>query len=230
MRAQFSSLGRAAAAASPVGARIARKLEHAQSREPRSAVWQTGDDIEQHVELIRRQVQVGLDDPASRMLAVAIVSGNFDQSVDPRTGASVPVVPFHGRFYRGAKDWNAARQICRMRDFMCEVNAIWNFVVLNIRYTADQDGEDTYSALRATLEAGGEDCDGMTIAFATLLRAVGFEQVICKIISLDGRAWAHIYPLVQVPGKGWVALDATEPGKLPGWEFRGAKATRAFAL
>jgi len=211
------------------GGRGAELRTQAQS-DRRAAVWETDDQIEQHVQLMRRQVERSLADPSTRMLAAAIVSGNFDQGIDPRTGANVPVVPYHGRFYRGAKDWASAKQLCEMRDFMCEVNAIWNFVVMNIRYTGDQHGEDTYQTLRATLEAGAGDCDDMTIAFAALLKAVGFEEVIARIISLDGRAWAHVYPLVLIPKRGWTALDATEKGKLPGWEFKGARAQRDFAL
>lgn len=192
--------------------------------------WQTGGDIERHVELIRRQINVSLEDPSTRLLASAIVSGNFDSRVDPRTGGSVPVVPYHDRWYRGAADWVNARALCAMRDSMCEVTAIWNFVVLNIRYTGDQDGEDTYQSLRATLEMGAGDCDDMTIAFAALLKSIGFEHIVARIISLDGRSWAHIYPIVSVPRVGAVALDATEPGKLPGWEFRRPAAKRDFIL
>lgn len=193
-------------------------------------VWQTNDDIEQHVELIQRQINASLDDPSTRALAAAIVTGNFDSAPDPRSGQNVPVVPYHGRFYRAAKDWNAARVLCKMRDHLCEVTALWNFMVLNIRYTADQDGEDTYQTLRATLEMGAGDCDDMTIAFAALLKSVGFETVIARIISLDGRSWAHIYPVVLVPGVGPVPLDITEPGKVPGWEYKRPAAKRDFAL
>ncbi len=193
-------------------------------------VWVTDDSIEQHVELIRGQVAKSLADPATRMLAAAIVSGNFDSRVDPRTGHQVPVVPFHDRFYRGAADWASARAVCQARDYRCEVIAIWNFLVMNVRYTQDQFGEDTYQTLRATLEAGAGDCDDFTIAFAALLQAVGFEDVIARIISLDGRSWAHIYPLVKPPRGAWIALDVTENGKRFGWEFSRPAAKRDFAI
>lgn len=192
--------------------------------------WRTGDTLPEHVALIRRQIEVGLSDPSTRMLAGAIVSGNFDSMQDPRSGVAVPVVPFHGRWYRGAKDWAAARQVCGMRDYACEVTALWNFVVLNIRYTQDQAGEDTYQSLRATLEIGAGDCDDMTIAFATLLRAVGFEQVYARIVSMQGETWDHIYPIVVMPNGRRLVLDATEQGKLPGWEYLWSSAKQDFAL
>ena len=48
--------------------------------------------------------------------------------------------------------------LCSARDEMCELTAIWNFWVLNVRYLQDSIGQDTYQTLRATLEAGGGDC------------------------------------------------------------------------
>lgn len=196
----------------------------------RAQTYQTNDRIEEHIALIRQVVQTSLADPASRALAAAIVSGSFDDGRDPRTGTSVPVISYHGRAYRGARSWADARSVCGMRDLLCEVTAIWNFLVLNVRYTQDQDGEDTYQTLRASLEGGAADCDDFAIAFAVLLHAVGFEDVIARVISLDGRAWAHIYPLVRVDRHGWVVLDATEKGKPMGWEFGRARAKRDFAI
>lgn len=196
----------------------------------RAERWQTSDDIAEHAALLRKQVQKGLDDPATRMLASAIVSGNFDNAVSMRTKTEIPVVPFHGRLYHGARSWEAAAQLCGMRDYRCEVVAIWDFMVMNLRYTQDQSGEDTYATLRANLEAGGGDCDDFTVCFATLLKAVGFDDVVARIISLHGDSWDHVYPVVLVPKVGWMALDATEKGALPGWEFRSYHSKRDFAL
>lgn len=191
---------------------------------------ETHGKLEEHVRLIRRAIQVSLDDPATRVLAAAIVSGNFDNMRDPRTGEEVPVVPFYGRWFRGAESWEAARQICGMRDYACEVTAIWNFVVLNIRYTQDQDGEDTYSSLRATLEQGAGDCDDLTIVFAALLKAVGFENVVARIVSVRGDQWDHIFALCMLPDGRWLALDCTEKGFVPGTEYTQVAAKRDFAL
>jgi hypothetical protein len=179
---------------------------------------------------MRAQVQKSLDDPATRNLAAAIVSGNFDNMRDPRSGEEVPVVPFYGRWYRGAESWDAARQVCGMRDYACEVTAIWNFIVLNVRYTQDQDGEDTYSSVRATLEQGAGDCDDLTILFAALLKAVGFENIVARIASVAGKTWDHVWALCMLPNGSWIALDCTEPGNRPGWEAHGLAAVRDFAL
>lgn len=190
--------------------------------------WETGDSLENHVALIRQQVQVSLNDPQTRLLAAAITSGSFDEYRDPRTGQSVPVVPYHGRQYRGARDWNAAARLCAMRDELCEITQIWNFCVLNIRYAQDQANEDTYASLQAILESGSEDCDGCTIALASLCGAMGYRSI-ARIISVRGDSWDHIYPVIRTRN-GWVPLDMTERGKKPGWEFKRAARRRDFAL
>jgi transglutaminase-like putative cysteine protease len=87
-----------------------------------------------------------------------------------------------------------------------------------------------YQDLRTTLTTASADCDDFTIAFCALLRTVGF-QCAARIISLNGTSWAHVYPLCYNPDRsGWIALDVTENGKLPGWEFSGARAVRDFPM
>jgi hypothetical protein len=180
---------------------------------------------------MRRQVDKGLDDPATRVLAMAVISGNFDDARDPRSGEMVPVVPFYGRWFRGARSWEEARTVCGMRDDMCAITAIWNFIVINTMYAQDSAGSDDYPTLRATLEQGGDDCDGMAIALATLLKAVGFENVIFRIVSTDAESWQHVYVVVMLPQTGqWIALDPTERGHVPGSEYRNIKAKRDFAV
>ena len=197
-------------------------------RTGRSQHWETGDKLVNHVELIRRQVDLSLEDPETRSLAVAITSGAFDRTPDPVSGEMIPVVPYHGRIYRGARDWRTARIMCAARDEMCELTAIWNFCVLNIRYLQDQIGQDTYQTLRATLEAGGGDCDDCTVALCALAGAVGYESV-AAVISVKGGTWDHIYPVIKTR-RGWVALDMTEAGKKPGWEFGSPAARQNFAM
>ena len=56
-----------------------------------------------------------------------------------------------------------ARQVtraCPGRDGMCELRAIYQFVVENVRYTGDVSKVDTFSGPLRTLQMGGEDCDG----------------------------------------------------------------------
>lgn len=194
----------------------------------RAQHWETNDDLRNHIKLMRRQVTRSLEDPETRSLAVAITSGSFDSAYDPRTGERVPVIPFHGRLYRGAQSWQAAH-VCRMRDEQCEINSVWNFVVLNCRYLQDARGQDTYATLRGTLEAGGGDCDDFTVVFASLLGAVGYP-VAASVISVHGGTWDHVYACAKTRKGRWVPLDPTEPGKHPGWQYPRPAARENFML
>lgn len=181
--------------------------------------------LEDHARLIREQVDRSLKDPQTRWLAAALAAGNYVWVNDPRTGEQVPAVRYHNRAYRV----HPGSPVCGPRDFACEVVSIWNFLVLNTKYVADADGYDTYQDLRTTLETGAGDCDDASVAFCALLRAIGFKCAI-RIISQDGRYWSHVYPIVMIPGRGWTALDITEKGKAPGWEFPHAKAVQDFPM
>jgi predicted transglutaminase-like cysteine proteinase len=186
---------------------------------------QETSSLSDHAQLIAEQVDASLLDPETRKLAVALASGTHGWVNLPGPQGrpvATPAVPFHNRVYRVA-----SRQ-CQARDDVCAISNVWNFLVLNVRYTGDIDQYDTYQDLRTTLEAGGGDCDDFTIAFGALLRALGFE-VVQKIISLDGKYWAHVYPVVQA-GDRWIALDATEDKKKFGWEYPHAKTAVAFPL
>ena len=197
-----------------------------------AASYDVSDDlgsIDELVGLIHQQVETSLEDPETRQLALSIANGSYDWVVDPRTGEPAPVVKYHGRYYPVAPGTDQPAAVCKPRDFKCEVTAIWTFLVLNNRYIADLDGADVYSDLRTTLESGGGDCDDMTVAFCSLLRGIGYECV-ARVISLRGNSWDHIYPIVKVPNHGWVALDATEDGKLPGWEFATPAKTKDFDM
>lgn len=160
-------------------------------------------------------------DPAVIKLARQIVSGKYDDY------QGQPVIMAWGRPYHAPQGG-----ICQTRDDACEIEAIWDFVVLNVRYTLDPTNVDTYTDPRYTLEAGAGDCDDMTILFCSLLEAIGF-QMAARVISVNGGSWEHIYPLVGVP-KGnptqWFPLDATEPDRAAGWEYPNPAAIQDYRL
>jgi hypothetical protein len=49
-------------------------------------------------------------------------------------------------------------QLCPARDDMCELQAIYDFIVRNVRYTGDVTGRDTYQSALTSLQFGGGDC------------------------------------------------------------------------
>lgn len=186
---------------------------------PRSAsappveYWET-DSLSDHVSLIRRQMDRSLRDPETRRLAMRIVNGTPDGVAD-----GVPYVTAWGQRYRLPH-----AQPCAIGSDACESQALWDFWVLNVRYTPDPAGYDFFATLRYTLEAGGGDCDDSVIGLGALHRAVGFANVKARVISTSGVYWEHIYLLTGFPRHGrttsWVSLDPTVKGATPGWQFK----------
>lgn len=186
------------------------------------AFWET-NSLDEHVALIARQVNRGLQDAETQKLAVKLISGRYDEMRDGK-----PVVIAWGKPY-----WMPQVPPCAQGNDECESTIFWNFVVLNIRYVLDPDGYDQFNTLRYTLEAGGGDCDDMVIALVTLHRAVGFVDCRGRVVSAGDSHWEHIYTMVGFPKarpKRLVALDPTVQGATPGWEYQSAKKRVDFRL
>lgn len=105
---------------------------------------------------------------------------------------------------------------CPPRNDMCELEAIYDFVVKNIRYTGDIVFKDTFQTALRTMQFAGGDCDDHSVCSAVLAMANGF-QTRFRITSNTGKTWDHIYMMAGVPKhnpKRWVALDTTlGPGR-----------------
>lgn len=105
---------------------------------------------------------------------------------------------------------------CPARNDMCELQAIYDFIVRNCRYTGDITFKDTFQSGLRTLQFGGGDCDDHSGLGAVLCMENGFQ---CKwrITSNTGATWDHIYLMAGVPKlrpARWIALDTTlGPGR-----------------
>lgn len=102
---------------------------------------------------------------------------------------------------------------CPARNDMCELDAIYQFVKRNVRYTGDISFKDTFQSAWRTLQFGGGDCDDHAALVAVLAMENGFT---CKfrITSNTGATWDHIFCVVGVPKvspRRWVPLDTTLP-------------------
>lgn len=184
-------------------------------------------NIDEHVGYIKRQLDKSMRDPEVRQLAVKIVSGSYDWKPDRRSGQDVPVVKAWGKTFRAPTG-----EICPPRNEECEIERIWDFVVLNVRYVYDPDDIDTFATAKETLDAGGGDCDDMTILFGALLKALGFKVKARVIATKDNPdEWVHIYPVVGLakdnPRK-WIPLDCTMQGYVPGVEYDSIAAKRDY--
>ena len=183
------------------------------------------NSLDEHVAVIQRQVDRSLQDPQTHRLARKIMTGRPDGHVrGPKR--DWPVVQQWG-------DWYYLPELGAAGDGWREqIRRIWDFVVLNVRYEPDPNGFDLFSTLRYTLSAAEGDCDDMVIAFAALLRPLGYD-VRGRVISVNGKNWEHIYALVQVPrvhSRYWLPLDTTVPHAVPGWEYEHIRDVRDFDL
>lgn len=124
--------------------------------------------------------------------------------------------------------------------------AIHAFVCNQIRYVPDpvamkqlfprvaaaDPNVELLSAPRATLQKGGEDCDGKATLFAAMVKSiahpaqVGFRAITTNDWTPD--TYTHVYNFVRLNGK-LIPVDATYPGTRFGWEFRQGLKTRTAA-
>ena len=117
------------------------------------AVWES-NDLEDHCALIARQVDRSLQDPETRKLAVKIAGHRPDGYVR-EGGVDVPIVNAWGMSLY-LPDTGAGP--CAPKNDAGEVQAVWNFIVANVRYVLDPDGYDLFCTVKKTLEAGAGDC------------------------------------------------------------------------
>ena len=199
----------------------------ATAESPEVAFFDSKASLDDHMRIIQRQVKRSLADPETVQLARRIVSGRYDYVRDPATGKQVAVVKAWGSHYRAPPG-----RACAPRDAACEIRKIWDFVVLNLRYTFDPQDPDTFSTVKESLDAGGGDCDDSTVMFAALLKAIGFS-VVARVISTDGSKWEHVFAIVGCshdnPTK-WCPLDPTVDGVQLGWMFPNPRASRDFPM
>jgi len=103
---------------------------------------------------------------------------------------------------------------CPGKDDRCELKAVFDFVVKNVRYTGDVAFKDTYQSALRTLQYGGGDCDDHSVTNAILAMENGFQTKF-RITSNTGATWDHIYLLAGIPKHkptNWIPLDTTIGG------------------
>lgn len=111
-------------------------------------------NLDEHVAMIERQVARSIRDGESRRLAVQIVSGSYDYIRDRRSNKEVPTVKAYGKTFMAPPNGD----VCPPKNDQCEIERIWDFLVLNFRYTEDPVDVDTFQTLKESLSMGGGDC------------------------------------------------------------------------
>jgi transglutaminase-like putative cysteine protease len=105
----------------------------------------------------------------------------------------------------------------KAKDYLGEIEALFQWVQQNVRYTKDPFRVEVLHSARRMLELGAGDCDDMTILLGALLEAIG-HPVRLVVIGPDPRRprfFTHIYLEARHKGR-WIPLDATMPYPL-GW-------------
>lgn len=103
------------------------------------------------------------------------------------------------------------------KDFIGEVDAVFNFVRRRIRYSLDTNGVEVVQAPHVTLQLGYGDCDDMSVLLACLLEQLGHVCYFCALAFDQAPNFSHVMVLCVPAGEGPpIALDATEPHPM-GW-------------
>lgn len=96
-----------------------------------------------------------------------------------------------------------------------EINALFEYVRDQIRYTRDVYDVETLSDAVKTLQCKCGDCDDKVILLCSLFEAVGYPTRFVVGGYSDASVFEHVYCQVD-SGSFWIDCDPTEPHLL-GW-------------
>ncbi len=111
-------------------------------------------------------------------------------------------------------------QYLRPKDWSGQVNALFEHVRDQIRYTRDINGVETLHTPEKIIEDGQGDCDDKCILLAALLESIGHPSRFVAV-GFKPNSFNHVIVQTQL-GRRWISLDATEPVAM-GWEPPGIK-------
>lgn len=123
-----------------------------------------------------------------------------------------------GLVREGAKDFYVRqtaiailrRHGVRPKDYLGEINALFEWVKRNVRYTRDIHRVELLHTARRMIELRAGDCDDMTILLCAMLKSIG-HPVRLALVGFNPRKkslFTHIYLEVYYKGS-WIPLDPT---------------------
>lgn len=105
-------------------------------------------------------------------------------------------------------------QGCPPKNWRCEIECLWRWVLDNIRYTNDITDVETISDAQGVLDRGWGDCDDVSLLLATMLETTGHRT---RFVALGKSYGDFTHVIVEARcGNGWIPLDATE-NRAFGW-------------
>lgn len=97
---------------------------------------------------------------------------------------------------------------CRPKDWRCEIETLYCWVLENIRYVKDINGVETLADAKAIIDNGYGDCDDKSVLLATFLECIGHPT---RFVAYGRRAGNYAHVMVEtLMGRNWISLDATE--------------------
>lgn len=101
------------------------------------------------------------------------------------------------------------------RDFCAEIETVFSFVQLQIRFVQDINGVETLHTAEQVLEQGCGDCDDKSILLASLLESIGHPTrfVAC---GFERGSLSHVFVDTRVGANTWISLDASVTNPM-GW-------------
>jgi hypothetical protein len=106
------------------------------------------------------------------------------------------------------------------KDYLGEINAVFEWVQRNVRYTKDPFKVEVLHSARRMLELRAGDCDDMAILLGAMLEAIGHpvRLVLTGPTPQRPSLFTHIYVEAWCQGQ-WIPLDPTMPHPM-GWAPR----------
>lgn len=103
------------------------------------------------------------------------------------------------------------------KEWAQQVEAVFNWVRKNVRYTLDTNDWEVIQSPELTLKLGYGDCDDFCILLATLLEHLGYSTAFAALGFGDIGTFSHVIVFAELEGElPPMALDATESNPA-GW-------------
>lgn len=97
------------------------------------------------------------------------------------------------------------------KDWLGELEALFNWVRKNIRYTLDTNDIEQIQSPAVTMALGYGDCDDFAVLLATLCECAGHPCCFAALGFLQPGEFSHVVVLASGAGESpWVCMDATE--------------------
>jgi hypothetical protein len=111
-------------------------------------------------------------------------------------------------------------QPCPAKDYYCYAKAAHEFCRDRIKYVFDPNGVELIEEPWKIVESGVADCDSIVVLMSALCETMGFP---CRFVTIKADKkrpgdFTHVFMEVNVPGKGWIGSDPTQPDKPFGWK------------